>query len=330
MSYRGTLVVLMALALLTMITWQSGSMDPIDEVAIAEERMGRVLDSRLIDVSGSKDDNPVMLHVVQAGPVDGPAVVLLHGFPEFWFSWHRQIADLADNGYRVIVPDLRGYNRSSKPGNIDSYQIEVYAQDIARMLDALNIEHCFVAGHDVGATITWHLVYAMPQRIKRAIVFSSIHPLAQRSLPEQVNKYALSFYFDYFRIPFIPELIGRAGNWYLLTYSLRKTAAVELFDPNEVNIYKSAWARENSFTTMMNYYRAAVPNKNLDLYSKSNNVPVKIYYGGEDVYFPQKYAQKSADFIGVENVNEWPGVGHWVLLEAPAQTSLAMIDFFKP
>ena len=84
--------------------------------------------------------NGITLHVVMAGPTDGPPVFLLHGFPEFWYGWHNQISFLAAQGYRVIVPDQRGYNLSDKPKGISAYHIDHLAEDIVGLIDALGYE----------------------------------------------------------------------------------------------------------------------------------------------------------------------------------------------
>ena len=114
--------------------------------------------------------NGIRLHVVQAGPKDGPAVVLLHGFPEFWRGWARQIEPLAAAGYRVIVPDQRGYNLSDVPKGAKAYSMEELGKDITGLLDALGHKDCFLAGHDWGAVVAWGVALTYPERVRRLAI----------------------------------------------------------------------------------------------------------------------------------------------------------------
>ena len=132
------------LALVGLVAWKSGDSTPLDEVALAAERSGLALDSRQVDVG------EVELHVVLTGPEDGPPVVLLHGYPECWYSWHGALGRLARAGFRVAVPDLRGYNRSGKPPGADAYTDLHYERDVIGLLDALGWDTAYLAGHDVG------------------------------------------------------------------------------------------------------------------------------------------------------------------------------------
>jgi epoxide hydrolase 4 len=99
-------------------------------------------------------DAGVRLHVVEAGGA-GRSVVLLHGFPEFWYSWHKQLPALANAGFHVVAADMRGYNLSDKPKNIDAYRTQILARDVARLLDNLGVETAHVVGHDWGAVVAW-------------------------------------------------------------------------------------------------------------------------------------------------------------------------------
>jgi pimeloyl-ACP methyl ester carboxylesterase len=103
------------------------------------------------------DTNGIQLHVIFAGPENGKPVVLLHGFPEFWYSWRHQIEPLAAAGYRVIVPDQRGYNLSEKPNGVKQYHIDLLAQDIVGLLDSLRYNEVNLVGHDWGGVVAWHM-----------------------------------------------------------------------------------------------------------------------------------------------------------------------------
>ena len=110
--------------------------------------------------------NGITLHAVAAGPEDGPLVLLLHGFPEFWYSWRRQIPALAAAGFRVLAPDQRGYNLSDKPRDLSAYRLDALAADVLGLIDAAGRERAFVVGHDWGAIVAWWLALVAPQRVE--------------------------------------------------------------------------------------------------------------------------------------------------------------------
>src|SRR6266436_3160702 len=114
----------------------------------------------------------ISLHAVAAGPKDGAVVVLLHGFPEFWYGWHRQIAPLAAAGFRVIVPDQRGYNRSGKPRGVRWYALAELTSDVIAIADQLGQRKIFLAGHDYGAAVAWSAALTHPQRIARLAILN--------------------------------------------------------------------------------------------------------------------------------------------------------------
>lgn len=107
--------------------------------------------------------NDVKLHVVEAGPQDGEVVLFLHGYPEFWYSWRKQLNFFADKGYRTIAPDQRGYNLSDKPEGIDAYQLDKLAGDIAGLIDALGVDQVNLVGHDWGSLVTWWTATRYPE-----------------------------------------------------------------------------------------------------------------------------------------------------------------------
>src|SRR5512133_1701291 len=129
----------------------------------------RAIAHRSVDVHGLR------LHCVEAGT--GPLVVLLHGFPEFWYAWRHQIPALADAGYRVVAADLPGYNTSDKPPRVRDYRPSVLAQDVADLVVALGAGSAAVAGHDWGGGLAWLLAIQHPERIERLVVLNAPHPI---------------------------------------------------------------------------------------------------------------------------------------------------------
>jgi pimeloyl-ACP methyl ester carboxylesterase len=116
----------------------------------------------------------VQLHYVESG--DGPLVVLLHGFPEFWYGWRKQIAPLVKAGFRVVAPDLRGYNLSSKPDRFTDYTADKMAADISGLIHELGAESAMVVGHDWGGSVAWSLAMNHPEVIDRLAILNAAHP----------------------------------------------------------------------------------------------------------------------------------------------------------
>jgi len=165
--------------------------------------------------------NGIKLHTVLTGPPEGEPVFLLHGFPEAWFGWEKQIKPLVGAGFRVIVPDQRGYNLSDKPIGVDQYQMKVLVDDILGLADKLGYEQFHLAGHDFGAMVCWSLALREPGRVKRLVIANVPHPAVfksyLRSHPSQMLK---SWYAFFFQLPGIPERIVKAGNWKFMTSAM--------------------------------------------------------------------------------------------------------------
>src|SRR5436189_1312103 len=127
------------------------------------------LESRIFEING------ISLHVVLAGPANGKPLIFLHGFPEFWFAWRDQIDHFVSSGYRVIIPDQRGYNLSDRPAGIVNYSINLLARDIVGLLDKVATSKAFVVGHDWGLLLPRYLVARYPDRFIRTAILSAPH-----------------------------------------------------------------------------------------------------------------------------------------------------------
>ena len=117
--------------------------------------------------------NGITLHAVEAGPKDGPLVILLHGFPEFWYGWKAQIGPLVEAGYHILAPDQRGYNLSDKPHGVEAYNLDQIAADTVGLIDAMGHEQAFVVGHDWGSSATWWTAIMYPERIKKIVTMNA-------------------------------------------------------------------------------------------------------------------------------------------------------------
>ena len=160
---------------------------------------------------GYADVGDVRLHYVEAG--DGPLVVLLHGFPEFWYGWRLQIAPLAAAGFRVVAPDLRGYNLSSKPDGIGAYGADQLAADVRGLIQERGAESALVVGHDWGGTVAWTLAMNHPEVVDRLAILNAAHPRKLNEGLRHPSQLRRSWYFFYFQLPGLPEHHVRANDW---------------------------------------------------------------------------------------------------------------------
>lgn len=160
---------------------------------------------------GYAEVNDVKLHYVEAG--DGPLIVLLHGFPEFWYGWRRQIAPLSVAGFRVVAPDLRGYNLSSKPDGIALYSAAELAADIRGLIQERGAESALVVGHDWGGTAAWMLAMNHPEVVDRLAILNAAHPRKLNEGLRHPSQLRRSWYFFYFQLPGLPEHHVQADDW---------------------------------------------------------------------------------------------------------------------
>jgi pimeloyl-ACP methyl ester carboxylesterase len=323
---RVLLAVLGLLVLLLAVGWWSGRQRPLDWKAEAERRLGLPLESGFVTTNG------VRLHVVQAGPADGPPVLLLHGFPEFWWGYGRVMKPLADAGFRVIVPDQRGYFLSEKPPAVDDYRVPLLTEDAAGLVKGLGHESVYLVGHDWGGAVAWNLAITHPEMVRRIVMFNSPHPLAfedaRMAGPKQET---VSWYRKVFQIPFLPEFAVRAANWAWISKVLRDTSRPGTFTDDELALYRHAWAEPGAMSAMIDWYRAAFrhPFDPKALGDATLGMPVLLVWGEGDVFFERRLADFTLKHLADGRLEPVPDATHWILHEEPELASTAMIEFFR-
>ncbi len=270
--------------------------------------------------------NGLRLHVVQCGPTDGPLVVLLHGFPEFWYSWRAQLPALAAAGYRVWAPDQRGYNLSDKPPEIKDYALPALAADIIGLLDAAGHRQAFIIGHDWGGIVAWYLAAHYPRRVARASILNVPHPaVVARSLWHVPDQLLRSWYILFFQVPGLPEWLLRRRNWRWGAQALRRTSRPGTFGAAEVARYKVAWAQPGAVTAMVNWYRA------LRLSAGARwpriGVPVQIIWGKRDAFLNARLAKISLAQCQNGRLHYFPNATHWVQLEEGEAVNALLLSF---
>ena len=269
----------------------------------------------------------ITLHAVTAGPADGPLVILLHGFPEFWYGWWRQIAPLAASGLRVVVPDQRGYNLSDKPAGVAPYRLDTLADDVLGLADALGHERFAVVGHDWGAAVAWHVASRSPERVTRAAILNAPHPATLRQYARAHLRQALkSWYVAYFQLPFLPELGLRAGGFRGLRRALQRTSRPRTFTDEDFRHYREAWAQPGALTAMLNWYRALRLAGVLAAPARVR-VPVRVIWGDRDAFLEAGLAETSAALCERAEVFHLPDATHWVQHEEAERVNRLLIEF---
>jgi pimeloyl-ACP methyl ester carboxylesterase len=271
----------------------------------------------------------VRLHYVEAG--EGPLVVLLHGFPEFWWSWRRQIPALVDAGYRVVVPDQRGYAQSDRPRDWREYRIERLAADVAGLIEALGEEQADVVGHDWGAAVAWMVATLHPERVRRLGILNVPHPeTMQRTLQRSPKQLLHSWYMFFFQIPWLPEHLMRWGGRRTLESAYRD-ARPGAFSAEDVARYEEALMGPGGLRGPINWYRAALrrsPRSTRALY-RPIPAPVLVIWGEQDRFLIKEMADPDPRLVPDVRVVRLPDASHWVQHDEPERVNALLTDFLS-
>ena len=276
---------------------------------------------------GFHDAGAVMLHVVEAGPTDGPAVLLLHGFPDFWFGWRHQVAALAAAGYRVVVPDERGYNTSDKPDGVAAYRVDRLVADVVGLADALGLDRFHLVGHDWGGVVAWATAALHPARVERLAVLNAPHPATWGPYALRHPSQALrSLYVGLFQLPTLPEAMLSAGRYRALRRTLLESSRPGTFGATDLDRYVAAWSEPGALTAMINWYRAL-------RYRASRPLPrilaeTLVLWGMEDRFLETPLAAEAARRCRSARV-QYLQASHWVQAEEPDTVNAALLSFFQ-
>lgn len=279
--------------------------------------------------------NGVRLHVVEKGPADGPLVILLHGFPEFWYGWRAQIDGLAEAGFRVWAPDQRGYNLSDKPVGIQAYTIDRLVADVVGLIDAAGQDKATVIGHDWGAVVAWWLGATSPHRLHRLVCLNVPHYAVMfRFLRRSPSQMLHSWYAGFFQIPWLPEWLTERGNWWLMTRAMQRTSRPGTFSDADLALYRQAWAQTGptghiAFRTMINWYRAFAQHRPPLPAHEQINVPTLLIWGAQDAFLIRDMAQPSIDLCVNGRLVFIETATHWVQHEEPNLVNRLLIEFIQ-
>lgn len=311
------------------------------------------------------ETNGIRMHVAEAGV--GPLVVLCHGFPESWYSWRHQLPVLAEAGFHVVAPDMRGYGQTDRPETIDQYTLLHLVGDMVGLVDALGAQEAVIAGHDWGAPVAWHAALLRPDRFRGVIGLSvpfrprgSVRPTT--AMPQSDGAV---FYQLYFQEPGVAEAEferdvrftvrailysasgdapRRAGGGAVgmvprqdgfLSRRLNPTTLPPWMTETDIDFYAGEFAR-TGFRGGLNWYRNI--DRNWELLAAFAgmrvNVPALYIAGDRDlvVAFPgmDRLIPSLPNFVPqLRGTIMLPGCGHWTQQERPTEVNAAMIDFLS-
>lgn len=303
--------------------------------------------------------NGINMHVAEKG--EGPVVILLHGFPELWYSWRHQILGLADRGFRAVAPDLRGYGDSDAPEKVDDYTIFHIVGDVVALIDHLGQDKVFVVGHDWGALIAWNLCMFRPDKVKALVNLSvAFRPRNPTQKPvEYLRKtYGDDYYVCKFQEPGVAEkeiartdcksihrgflTVTNSGPFLIkegqeIVSSKNQSPLPSWLSEDDIDYFASKFEK-TGYTNPINYYRNI--DKNWELTAPWTGIQIKVptkfivgdmdltyHYPGIQDYVNKGGMKKFVPFL--DEVVVMPGVGHWINQEKAHEITEHIFDYFK-
>jgi len=275
--------------------------------------------------------NRIRLHCVTQG--EGDLVILLHGFPEFWYAWRFQIPTLA-RYFKVVVPDLRGYNDSDKPSS--GYDLDTLSEDIRGLIDQLGYSRAHLVGHDWGGTIAWHLAQKFPQCLNRLALLNAA-PL-ERFLGELIgnmDQLRRSWYVFAFQVPALPEWLIQQNLKQFVRNLLQEQAVRKgAFSKEDTEIYQAALAKPGVLPAILNYYRAIFSPwqwiKNWNHLHNPITTPTLVLWGEEDSFLSANLTKGLENWIKAPfKLKPIPHCGHWMPQEVPQTVNRELLAFLR-
>lgn len=267
------------------------------------------------------------MHVVTMGPENGKPVVLLHGFPELWYGWRFQMPALAEAGYRVIVPDQRGYNLTGKEGPFD---LGTLTGDIARLQDALGVAKSHVVGHDWGAAVAYTFAAAYPERTDRLAIVNGPHPrLYVRAVRRRPAQLLRSWYYAFFLIPQLPEKLLAARSFGGIDSVFRLFGA--RMSDEDLRRYEQSAEQHGALHAMLGWYRAGFEDARRRPRRRSRvERPTMVVWGGRDPILTDACNAGLDKLVPDLRVERLPDAGHFAHHEKPDEVNRLLLELFAP
>jgi pimeloyl-ACP methyl ester carboxylesterase len=281
--------------------------------------------------------NGIRLHYATAGK--GKLIVFLHGFPEFWYEWKNQLADFG-RGYRAVAPDLRGYNLSSKPTEVEQYRMKYLVEDVRALAEHLGLKKFILVGHDWGGVVAWVFAAQHPDYLEKLVIINAPHPAVfLRELRENPAQQKASQYMAMFRSPQAEQILSANNYAWLIDVVLGEGLRQGYFTEDDRKAYLAAWSQPGALTGGLNYYRAArvspptgegsstVGNFDAEPLSLTVKVPALVIWGEKDPALLTGNLEGLDKFVPNLIIKRIPEGSHWVVHEQPALVDATIRDF---
>jgi pimeloyl-ACP methyl ester carboxylesterase len=288
--------------------------DAVDRVELRHERI--------------KADG-VELHVARGG--EGPPVILLHGFPETWHSWHRQIAALADAGFSVLAPDMRGYNLSDRPAPCRAYHLRHLVADVVALVRATGHPRAHIAGHDWGGIVAWTFAGEHPELLDKLVILNAPHPRIYFEKVRRPPQMFRSWYVLFFQLPALPEYALSARNFRAVRDMFKRyPARTGAFSDEDIEQYVEALSRPGALTAGLNYYRANLTSDAREMAcSAVSGAETLVIWGELDPALGVELLEgldRVAPRVRVHRISD---ASHWVQNEAPDEVNRVLTEFLR-
>jgi pimeloyl-ACP methyl ester carboxylesterase len=285
------------------------------------------------------DVNGIRLHYVTAGK--GRLIMFAHGFPEFWYEWKNQLAEF-ERDYQAVAPDMRGYNLSSKPADVDQYQVECLIEDLRALAEHLGHKKFTLVGHDWGGAVAWAFAIYHPDRLEKLVIINGPHPgVFERELRENPAQQRASQYMLVFRSPQAEQIISANNHAALVDAVLGEGLKQGYFTEEDRKAYIEAWSQPGALTGGLNYYRAAgvgpptgegahwraTERMASGLSSLTVKVPTLVIWGEKDEALLIGNLEGLDRFVPDLTVKRIPDGSHWVIHEKPGLVNSYIRDF---
>jgi len=288
---------------------------------------------------GYADLGEVKLHYAECGASNDDLVILLHGFPEFWYTWRKQLPVIGKHVH-AVAPDMRGYNLSDRPEKLEDYRIDRLVNDVIKLAKHFGKKNFYLVSHDWGAAVAWSVAISRPDLVKGLIVLNGAHPyIFSKLLEENENQIAHSKYMSEFREEGIENRLLDDNCEWLWDWTFKSHYDRGLITDAEKTEYIKAWTKPGAIRAMLNYYRAS-PVKprpkskgekslNLDPEKFRVSVPTLIVWGEQDHALMPENLDGIEDFVSDLEIIRLPEVSHWVTHEDPERVSVEIMGYIN-
>ena len=256
---------------------------------------------------------------------------MLHGFPEFWYSWRHQLPALARAGFRALALDLPGYNESDGFPDVRSYRLSSLVKVLAEFLRNVAGGPAFVVGHDWGGVLAWRLATLYPELIRKLAILNAPHPATYREeLQQGLGQWMRSWYVFFFQVPWLPEWFLQANDFAFFERAWRQQPIhPEAFREEDIAQYKQALSRPGVLTAGLNYYRAAFRYfRDSCRAPQSVPAPTLVIWGEQEAYLNSTLLDRLDRWVPDLRVERIPDASHWVQNDVPERVNELLIRFF--